>query len=575
MATQENAQPVFTVGTRDASSRARAGVGQWLWRVVDRVSGLAMLQRLYVDSTRQPEAQFVDRALATLAVRYAIQGELERIPSSGPVVIVANHPHGALDGLIIASLALRLRADVRIVGNRLLERIPEIARMLVPVDVFGGRDASPANARALRDALRWLQQGGCLCAFPSGEVAHGGWGPQAEESAWHDSMARLAERAGAVVVRCEIDGSAGRLFRLAGRLSPRLRTALLPRLLLRQRSRTVGVHVGVPHHSVGVLAAPSAPAVVTTDAVRREVAPLLEAQVLVRQGGLAVCWTAGDQAPALLERIGRERETAFRAVGEGTGREIDLDAFDASYLHLCLWDEPRGCLAGAYRLGLADELSRARLPLYTQTLFEHDERWLAALGPAIELGRAFLAAPYQRQFAPLALLWSGIGRFVAARPQYRTLFGAVSIDTAYGPAARHAMVTYLQQHAMALHLASLVTPRHPLTGATLADGRLAWAGTFPTPDVSLLDDVVSRLDPRGRGVPVLLRQYLKLDARAVAFSIDPAFSHVLDALTVVDLPSVPLPMLRRFMGRAGADSYLAHHDLDIAAGAGQTPRRRA
>lgn len=576
VATANQAGPVFTIrsGTGMIPGRyLRHGVA----RIVDRLTGLGRLQQLYGGAARRSERLFVDRALGALGIIYDVDGDAGVVPRTGPLVLVANHPRGALDGLVLLSIALSRRDDVRVLGNELLARIPEMSDWLVPVDVRNGTRASAVNARAVRDALRHLRSGGCLCVFPAGEVASRGWGSRGGESTWETTAIRLARRAGATTVPVRLDGSIGVAFRLAGLLHPLLRLALLPRVLLGQRGTHVRVRItrpmppeslpsddqrairdlqaGEPASSGAV----SAPAVHTSDAVQREVAPLLASQALVSQGDFTVFWTRGDSAPALLERVGRAREMAFRAVGEGTGQDVDLDAFDVTYRHLCLWDRRNDGLAGAYRMGLADEIAAAGAGLYTQTLFDFDERFLDALGPAVELGRAFLSAPYQRQFAPLALLWTAIGRFVATHPQYRTLFGAVSIDTAYGPAARHAIVSYLRQHANAPALTPLVAPRHPLTSDVLTDARLAWAGSFHSPDVTALDSVVSRLDGQGRGVPVLLRQYLKLDARAVAFTIDPAFSHVLDTMIVVNLPAVAPALLRRFMGGAAAEGYLRQH----------------
>lgn len=573
MATPVEVRSVFSTAPLAAAPARFARLRPWLVRAADRVLGLTTLQGLYARCRARSEPHFVDRALAVLDVRCVVSGRTQDIPDRGPVVVVSNHPQGALDGLALLSVVLSRRRDVRVLGNHLLARIPEVATMLVPVDVVGGAAARPANASALREALRWLRGGGCLCVFPAGEVAHRGWGLRAGEGPWHRSVHWLATRSGASRVRCTIDGDNGWLFRIAGRVHPRLRTALLPRMLLAKRATTVRLRVEPP---IAAEAPPRAPAIRRDDAVVREIAPALASRTLVQQGALRVCWVHGARVPALLEDIGRARERAFREVGEGTGQEIDLDEFDRAYLHLCLWDEQRQALAGAYRMGLADELSHDGRPLYTQTLFDYDPPWFSTLGPSIELGRAFLAAAYRSQFAPLALLWTAIGRFVADRPHYRSLFGAVSIDTAYGPAARHAMVTYLQQHAAAPQLSALVTPRHPVTADTLDDGRLAWAGSFKAPDVAVLDDVVARLDAQGRGVPVLLRQYLKLDARAVAFGIDPDFSHVLDALIVVDLPTTPSAMLRRFMGPEPAAAYLAAHGQDgKRRAASPAPRRRA
>jgi hypothetical protein len=186
--------------------------------------------------------------------------------------------------------------------------------------------------------------------------------------------------------------------------------------------------------------------------------------------------------------------------------------------------------------------------LYTQTLFRYDRRFMRAVAPGLELGRAFVTPEYQKHYAPLMLLWSGIGRYVAQRPQIRHLFGAVSLSAAYSSAARAAMISSLQAHAGAPELSPLVTPRHAVTDIGPA-----------ARDLRALNDTVAALDAEGKGVPVLLRQYLKLQARAVSFSVDPAFGHVVDALMVVDLSRAPESMLRRYMGADAAQTYLAGH----------------
>jgi putative hemolysin len=272
------------------------------------------------------------------------------------------------------------------------------------------------------------------------------------------------------------------------------------------------------------------------------VAKLPPEQTLVRADTWSVLYARAAQAPALMQEIGREREIAFRGVHEGTGREIDLDAFDQRYLHLCLWDHTRDELAGAYRMHPVEAWSGGQDgELYTQTLFRFDRRLTAALAPAIELGRAFVRPAYQKQHVALALLWTGIARFVARHPRYRHLFGAVSIASTYSPAARQAIMNYLRRHAYQPQLASLVTPRNP-------------------PAQVEVDD-----DADQKGMPVLLRQYLKLQARVLGFNVDPAFNDALDALVVVDLRQVPAAVLGRYMGRDAARDYLAE----------ETPCRRS
>ncbi len=529
------------------------------------------LWRLYRQTQRRSEPSFSDRALAVLDISYMTHGDLHNIPATGPAIVVANHPFGALDGLVFASLVTRRRPDVRLLANRVLRLLPELRDQLLLVNVLGGRSARTTNTAAMRMAVRWLRDaGGCLCVFPAGVVSHEQLGRERDgvtDPAWQASIARLARLTGATVVPCFMEGENSRLFQRAGRIHPWLRTLMLPRELLRARGRQVQIHIGraiqatqldggddrttAAHLRSRVYAL--APVSRGAIAAKNEVTSLPPQQTLVRADTWSVFLARAAQAPALMEEIGREREIAFRGVQEGTGRDVDLDAFDHRYLHLCLWDHRRQQLAGAYRMHPIEAWSGGQDgELYTQTLFRFDRRLTAALAPGIELGRAFVRPAYQKQHAALALLWTGIGRFIAGHPRYRHLFGAVSIGPTYSPAGRQLIVRYLRRQAYDHQLAALVTARNPLR-----DDVAPRAADLD--NLSALNAALASIDSASKGVPVLLRQYLKLQARVLAFNVDPAFNHALDALVVVDLAQVPETTLGRYMGRDQAREYLAYH----------------
>jgi putative hemolysin len=550
----------------------------WPWRqAVERLPGVAELNRLYVESHARPERRFCDRALATLGVTYEVTGDLEAIPATGPLVVVANHPTGALDGLVLSSLLARRRGDVKMLANHWLGRVAPLRDELLLVDAFG--DGRRRNRRPLLEAVRWVRGGAALCVFPSGAVSHFQPGLLATtDPTWHSSVGRLVRLTGASVVACFIDERNGLLFQTAGLLHPWLRTALLPRELIRRRKARVVVHVGRPlapgtmtdvsHADItqrlreivydlpAVAAQATARAASTpSGALEDEVAAFTKSQSLAETGEYSVFWMTAAQAPHLMAAIGRAREVAFQAAGEGTGGEIDVDRFDADYVHLVLWDRSGQTLAGAYRMRPVNPTLQPSA-LYTRTLFNFDQRLVYALAPGLELGRAFVAPSYQKRHAPLMLLWTGIARYVVAHPEIRHLFGAVSIGAGYSRIARAFMAAYLRRHAIDRLRAPLVTARHPLEFPQTAVVASSAPGGL---DAHAFSSTVQALDDEGKGVPVLLRQYLKLNARVLDFSVDPAFSDVLDVLVSIDLPTAPRTQLRRYMGDPGADAYLAHH----------------
>jgi len=293
--------------------------------------------------------------------------------------------------------------------------------------------------------------------------------------------------------------------------------------------------------------------------LKAEVEALPADQCLAASGHFAVHSARAGQIPWCLQEIGRLRELTFRTAGEGTGRASDIDLFDTYYLHLFVWDAKAESIVGAYRMGLADEiLARyGKRGLYTQSLFKCGARVLRTLNPAIELGRSFVRAEYQRNFAPLLLLWRGIGRFVARSPRYAVLFGPVSISNSYEPRSRQLIVDYLKTNSVEAGLARHVKPRHPFRARTPAD----WDGAefSGLGGIDELSRAIERIEPDHKGVPILLKHYLKLGGRLLGFNTDGQFGDALDGFIVVDLRASDPRLLARYMGEEGAAGFLAYH----------------
>jgi putative hemolysin len=517
--------------------------------LLKRLLSIDGCESVYRKAQRLCDGSFDVRVLRALDITIdAPRADVDHIPSSGPLLIVANHPHGAIDGLALSTFTRRVRPDVRVLANVMLSAIPELADLCFFVDPFDGPDAAARSLAGLRAAHLWLRRGGALIVFPSGEVAHtprrdGAFG----ESPWHPMAGRLAEATGATVLPAFIDGRNSRLFYAAGHLHPRLRTALLPRELLRARGSTVRVRVGSAIRSTetdSMLDAVEAlrkrpPA--ATPSIASEIDALPPQCCLLSDGAFRVFCARSKAIPGVLQEIGRLRAATYRDAGEGTGAAVDLDAFDEEYLHLFVWDRNRRLVVGAYRLGETDRIA-ARFGvegLYTRTLFRYDSRLLDRLPPALELGRSFVRKEYQRSYSALLLLWKGIGRYVALHPRYRILFGPVSISARYSDRCRQLLMTFLAENHRHDDLAALVEGLNPPSPApTLAEA--------PEPDI-----------------PVLLRQYLKLNAKVIGFSVDPGFGNVLDALMLVDLAKVEPSILGRYMGRDGATAFLERHRLTV------------
>jgi putative hemolysin len=296
-------------------------------------------------------------------------------------------------------------------------------------------------------------------------------------------------------------------------------------------------------------------------ALAAEVDRLPAGRMLCAARQLAAFLGTAEELPQVTREIGRLRETAFRQVGEGTGRTIDLDEFDRHYLHLFLWNRDAAEIAGAYRLGpTPDILPRYGIRgLYTSTLFRFRKELFDRIGPAIELGRSFIRPEYQKQYAPLLLLWKGIGRYVAGRPECAALFGGVSISNDYHPVSRHLMVKFLEAHG-AEDLARMVAPRRAYRPAERLFRRTGAVRRTPA-GIEDLSNLVAGVERDGKGVPILIKQYLKTGGRLLGFNVDRRFVNALDALILVDLRNLPSALLERYLGKPGAAAFSTWHAI--------------
>lgn len=524
--------------------------------------------------------EYSRRMLEQLGVELQIDpGDLERIPKSGPLLIVANHPFGLLEGLVLSAVLGRVRDDYRFLANDALRSVSSVRERVIAVDVHSGKSASQWNARAFREAARWLKSAGALAVFPSGEVSNWVWRQgRIADPEWRESAARLAAIGGANVLPMFFQGGNSLAFHLAGAIHPAIRTARLPAELLAKRGFPVQLNighcispeelaqVGEPRTQIDYLRlrtyslayrssasgkateAPAAQMIREDRTIREEIASL-EPQRLDTMADFEVYAARPRSIPAVLTEIGRLREETFRAAGEGTGRPTDLDTFDGYYDHIFVWNKKSKAIAGAYRLAPVQSILHrfGQQGLYTHSLFHFLPRFFEQMGPALELGRSFVRREYQREYAPLFLLWRGIAKYVMARPEIQMLFGAVSISSRYSEASRQLIAEFVMRQAP--HpLAALVRPRNPYRPGMAGLSELRrLARTTPTLDA--LSRILRDLEPQQDGVPVLLRQYEKLGGKVLSLNVDNNFSDVLDCLLLVDLNQAQHPLLRRLFRR--------------------------
>ncbi len=574
---------------------------------LEHVLAFPRMNRAYAEIAQITDNRpFSEKVLEKLNVGYDLAEEdVSRLMvATGPVIVVANHPFGGIEGIILASLLRSLRCDVKFMANYLLNSIPEMREMLISVNPFKGATSVRDNFRPIRESIQWVKNGGMLVVFPAGTVSYFDLQKGTVlDPAWSSSIARLVRKTKAPVLPIFFQGTNSAAFHMAGMVHPTLRTAMLPGELFNKDRKIIQVRVGdllpfeklsaferdkdmtaylrlrtyileqrgskgearsiaafirkAKQDAYGEIMPPQNP-----DIMAEEIRRLPPSQTLVESNEFAVIQAATGQIPHLLLEIGRLREITFRAVGEGTGKAADIDRFDHSYTHLFIWNREKREVVGAYRIGRTDEIlsHRGISGLYTSTLFHYKPGFFEQLGPALELGRSFVRPEYQKSYAPLLLLWKGIGRFIIENPQYKILFGPVSITDEYQALSKHLMVGYLKRTRYRRDMTGLVRPRRPLRPKPLRGWDIDAAVRLLKDDVENLSELISCVETDRKGIPVLLRQYLKMGGEIAGFNVDTAFGNVLDGLIIVDLTKTEPRMLERYLGKEGCRHFLAYHE---------------
>lgn len=565
--------------------------------VLEKALGLDRLADIY--DARPPNCsayEFLGHSLNALGITIQTEHEerLLEIPKTGPVLIVANHPLGGLEGVAIAKVIAEHRPDLRVLTNQLLRRIPELSEMFIGVDVLSSNAAS-GNVGGIKQVHQHLKNDGAVLIFPAGMVsAYEHKHRRVQDRPWSRLVGQLIKRYECPCVPVYVGGRNSNYFYTAGRVHPRLRTILLPRQLANKQNYTLPLSIGrpIPATELRLLKSPKAVTEyirVSTDALAQEpvkIKPVshegidqfdsessrleiqatladLESYRLIEHEEFDVYCAPYDKLGSMMEQIAIAREFSFRAVGEGTGLSKDSDEFDPHYLHLFLWDKSESRIAGAYRIGLVDEIVAAHgvKGLYSRSLYEYDENFIRQLGSAIEMGRSFIHPNYQRHPVSLSLLWRGIGAILVQRPKYHTLFGSVSISREYSDLARSLIADTLLTNFQAKDFASLVKPITPLEVRNRVWTRDMLAELA---NIKMLGKLIGRCDP-GKAVPVLLRHYLSLNGKMVCFNVHSGFNDSLEGLIIVDARKTDRKTLIRFLGNEGYEHFIAFHTLQDTA----------
>ncbi len=550
------------------------------------VMKINQVNKLFAQAQPKQGPDFVDAILEGCGVDIEFdERELKNIPKDGAFIAIANHPYGGIEGMVLLKILCMARPDSKVMANFLLKKIPNLSDYFVAVNPFENIDHS-SSISGLKNTLELLNNGTPIGIFPAGEVStFKVEQQQVTDRMWHPVVGKIIAKAKVPVIPIYFHGNNGLLFNLLSMIHPALRTAKLPSELFNKQGHTIKLRIGKPinveeipdhNNSTKLLnflrartyalgtgleeekkifnprnlfkikkqaeeIAPETPASV----LEKEIEPLREDYRVWVEKNYEVFIVPTSAIPHVIREIGRLREVTFRDVGEGTNKSVDLDEYDIYYNHLFIWDTEAKLIVGAYRIGMGDEIfySLGKKGFYVTELFKIKEQFTPVLKKSLELGRSFIRKEYQQKPLPLFLLWKGILKYLIDNPRYRYLIGPVSISNTFSKFSKSLIVDYINRNHFDDELAQYVRPRKKFkVDFSSIDTDLLMAGED---SFKGLDNLIGEVESRSMKVPVLLRQYIALNAKIICFNIDPKFADCLDGFLVLDLQKVPQDILEK------------------------------
>ncbi|MEY2870076.1 MAG: hypothetical protein RIR01_2582 [Bacteroidota bacterium] len=558
----------------------------WLLMKVLKIS---TLNKVYNRNKHLKEIDFLNGIVDDLQIKFEIPEEdYKRLPKDGAYITISNHPLGGIDGILLLKLMLEREPNFKIIANFLLHRIEPLKQYIMPVNPFENHKDKKSSVIGIKETLRHLSDGKPLGMFPAGEVSSYKDGQLVVDKQWEEGAIKVIRKAQVPVVPIYFHAKNSRLFYLLSKISGTLRTAKLPSELFSQKNRVIRVRIGKPisvaeqneYESIDayseflrkktyMLANPfeKESKLITTPNLKitknpKEIAtPANEEKIisevnalretdcrLLQSKNYEVFFTQADKIPSILHEIGRLREITFREVGEGTNESIDLDKFDQYYHHLFLWDDEAQRIAGAYRMGLGGEIypKYGIEGFYLNELFRFEPELFETMHQSIEMGRAFIIKEYQQKPMPLFLLWKGIIHTTLRFPEHKYLIGGVSISNQFSDFSKSLMIEFMKSNYYDPYIAQYIHPKKAYK-VKLKDADKDFIFNETEADLNKFDKIIDELEPGALRLPVLIKKYIKQNAKVVAFNVDPLFNNAVDGLMYIRIADIPESTMKPVM----------------------------
>ncbi|MBZ9631137.1 lysophospholipid acyltransferase family protein [Salegentibacter sp. LM13S] len=574
------------------------------WLIL-RTTKLSRLNKEYQKRKNLSGIEFIDSILEGFEIDFEIpEKDLKRIPKSGPFITISNHPLGGIDGMILMKLLLNQRPDYKVIANFLLHRLDPLKPYIMPVNPFEDHKEAKSSLGGIKEAISHLKEGHALGMFPAGEVSTYKDKKIIVDKPWEPAAMKLIQKAKVPVVPIYFHAKNSTFFYRLASMSDIFRTAKLPSEMLTQKRRKIKVRIGNPisvedqleHPNLETFTAflrrktymlanvfekkklfekipkhlklPKSPKKIAEETAKA----LMEIEVencrqmdkrLLSSKNYEVFLAKKEVIPHIVAELGRLREITFREIGEGTNKATDLDKFDDYYYHLFLWDNEAKKVAGAYRMGMGNEIYARRGidGFYLQELFRFEPELHKMMSQSIEMGRAFIIKEYQQKPMPLFLLWKGIVHCTLRFPEHKYLIGGVSISNKFSNFSKSLMIEFMKSHYYDPYVAQYIKPKKEFK-VKLKDADKDFVFEASEADLNKFDKIIDEIEPENMRLPVLIKKYIKQNAKVVAFNVDPLFNNAVDGLMYIrieDLPeSTVKPVMEEFQKELEAKFNSAH-----------------
>lgn len=572
-----------------------------------KITRLSSINTFYDSIAHLEGIDYADAIIKHYEIDYEIPEEdFRRLPKEGPYITVSNHPLGAIDGILLLKLMGEQRSDYKVMVNFLLKRMVPIVPYTIAINPFEDRKDVKNSLAGFKSALLHLKEGHPLGIFPAGEVSTNKDGKLIVDKPWEAAALKLIRKAEVPVVPIYFHAKNSKLFYRLSKISGIFRTAKIPSEVYSQRNRPIKIRIGQPisvksqkeqetleeytdllrkktyilsnayekerliDQIPTTLKIPKAPKKIAsaqrTEVIQGEIEKLREKDCrLLQSKNYEVFLAKEHDMPFILKEIGRQREVTFREIGEGTNNAIDLDVFDTYYHHLFLWDDVEKEIVGAYRMGMGSEIFEAYGidGFYLQDLFRVEPELYGMMKQSIEMGRAYIVKEYQQKPMPLFLLWKGIVHTTLRHPEHKYLIGGVSISNQFSNFSKSLMIEFMKSHYWDPYVAQYIHPKKEFK-VKLKDADKEFVFDETQADLNKFDRIIDEVEPGSLRLPVLIKKYIKQNAKVIAFNVDPLFNNSVDGLMyikIADLPeSTVKPVMEEFQAELERKFAEAHQN---------------